>query len=102
MGYFICAVRPTTWGETWKGGEQTVWTMDRVDLLRLARAVLTAPFVRRKDTFHPRRSLCAMKALFLLILALAARSAVHNDNLRANQFDETKGFSPYLAMLPRV
>jgi hypothetical protein len=43
-----------------------------------------------------------MKALLLLILAFAARSAVHDDNLRANQFDDTKGFSPYLAMLPRL
>jgi hypothetical protein len=43
-----------------------------------------------------------MKALFLLLFALAARSAVHNDNLRANQFEDTKPFSPWLAMLPRV
>jgi hypothetical protein len=43
-----------------------------------------------------------MKAFFLLILALVARSAAHNDNLRANQFDDTKSFSPWLAMLPRV
>jgi hypothetical protein len=43
-----------------------------------------------------------MKALLLILFALAARSAVHNDNLRANQFDDSKGFSPWLAMLPRV
>jgi hypothetical protein len=42
-----------------------------------------------------------MKALLALILFAAASRAAHNDNLRANQFDERTGFSPYLAMLPR-
>jgi len=40
-----------------------------------------------------------MLALFFLI---TASRAVRNGNLRANQFDDTKRLSPYVAMLPRI
>jgi hypothetical protein len=41
-----------------RGGECFVWTMDRVDFRRLARAVLTAPSMRRTHTFSRKEALC--------------------------------------------
>jgi hypothetical protein len=44
-----------------------------------------------------------MKALLALIFFLtASRAAAHGGNLRANQFDDPKRFSPWLAMLPHL
>ena len=41
-----------------------------------------------------------MKALLAFFLRTAP--AVHDDTLRANQFDDVKRFSPYVAMLPII
>jgi hypothetical protein len=43
-----------------------------------------------------------MKALLALFFLITASRAVHNDNLRANKFDDTKRLSPYVGMLPRI
>lgn len=52
--------------------------------------------------FRSKRRLRAMKALLALFLvAIASRAVAHNHKLRANQFDDERAFSPYLAMLPR-
>jgi hypothetical protein len=42
-----------------------------------------------------------MKALLAFFWS-AARLAAHDDTLRANQFDDTTRFSPWVAMLPRL
>ncbi|HEX8806127.1 MAG TPA: hypothetical protein VF741_04220 [Candidatus Aquilonibacter sp.] len=41
-----------------------------------------------------------MRALLAIFFLLFASRATHNDNLRANQFETDKRFSPWVAMLP--
>jgi hypothetical protein len=43
-----------------------------------------------------------MKALLAFFFLITASRAVHKNNPRANQFDDTKRFSPYVAMLPLI
>jgi|HubBroStandDraft_4_1064222.scaffolds.fasta_scaffold1129256_1 hypothetical protein len=42
-----------------------------------------------------------MRALLALIFRVAPASA-HDDSLRANRFDDARGTSPWLMMLPRL
>lgn len=41
-----------------------------------------------------------MRALFAFIFRVAP--ATHDDSLRANRFDDARGISPWLLMLPRL
>jgi hypothetical protein len=42
-----------------------------------------------------------MKALLAFIFRVAPTSA-HDDSLRANRFDDARGTSPWLMLLPRI